>query len=282
MFIAEISSNHDKDLHRCLAFVKSAKQAGFDAIKFQAFKINQLFAPEILSKSKMHSDREAWEFPLEFLPEITTACRNAGLQLGMTPFYLDAIEACAPYVDFFKIASYELTWPDLIAGCAATGKPLILSSGMASMDEVQAGIAVAKSAGAAQVEVLHCVSSYPADGGLLNLSAIETMREKLEVPIGWSDHSHLKEAIVAAVLRWGAKTVEMHFDIDGKGAEFGPGHCWLPDEAADAISMCKIALSMDGDGEKKPSSAELDERMWRADPSDGLRPFIAIRETFKT
>ena len=150
------------------------------------------------------------------------------------------------------------------------------------MDEIEAGIAVAKSAGADQVEALHCVSSYPAEGDLLNLSAIETMRKKLGVPIGWSDHSHLKEAIVAAVLRWGARTVEMHFDIDGKGAEFGPGHCWLPEEAADVISMCKIALSMDGDGEKKPSLAELDERMWRADPSDGLRPFKDIRDTFNS
>lgn len=280
MFIAEISSNHERDLDRCLAFVKSAKEVGFDAIKFQAFLVNQLFAPEILSKSKMHSDRKAWEFPLEFLPEISAACREVGLQLGMTPFYLDAVEICKPYVDFFKIASYELTWPDLIARCAATKKPLILSSGMATMDEVEAGVGVAISAGAEQIEVLHCVSSYPAEGDLLNLSAIKTMREKLGVPIGWSDHSHLKEAIVAAVLRWGAQTVEMHFDIDGKGAEFSPGHCWLPNEAAEAISVCKTAFLMDGDGEKKPSTAELDERMWRADPSDGLRPFKGIRDGF--
>lgn len=280
MFIAEISSNHDRDLDRCLASVTAAAEAGFDAIKFQAFKINQLFAPEILAKSKDHSNRADWEFPLEFLPAIGSACREAGVQLGMTPFYLDAVEACLPHVDFFKIASYELTWPALIEACAATGKPLILSSGMATMEEVKKGVEIAQKAGAQDLQVLHCVSSYPAAGDTLNLSAIKTMRDSLGIQVGWSDHSHLREAVAAAVLRWGAATVEMHFDIDGSGAEFGPGHCWLPDDAGDVIRLCKAAMGMGGDGKKMPSEDETDERLWRADPEDGLRPFKQIRDSF--
>lgn len=278
MFIAEVSSNHNNSLERCIRFVEEAADVGFDAVKFQAFKIDELFAPEVVATSKAISDRKAWEFPLEFLPEIKTACERCGIQLGITPFYLDAVESCDRFVDFFKIASYELLWLPLIRKAAGTGKPLIISSGMATLSEVQAAISSAKHAGAVDVEVLHCVSNYPAPPESVNLSAIKTLRDELSVPVGWSDHTNTPEAVIAAVLRWGAKTVEMHFDLDGTGEEFGPGHCWLPDKAESVIKICKHSMQMDGSGVKAPAETELNEREWRADPVDGLRPLATNRE----
>lgn len=280
MFIAEISSNHNQSLERCLDFVKSASQSGFDAVKFQAFKIEELFAPEILSKSATHRNRKEWEFPLEYLARIKEECDKFNIKLGMTPFYIDAVSLCDPYVDFFKVASYELTWLDLIKSVAATGKPVIMSTGMATVEEVEAAVNAANSAGVFELEILHCVSNYPAAIESLNLSAIKTLRDRFRVDVGWSDHTNSDYAVLASVLKWGAKTVEMHIDLDGDGEEFGPGHCWLPQDASRVINICRQAQRASGDGIKLPSQSEMEEREWRADPLDGLRPFRRLRSTY--
>ena len=112
-FIAEVSSNHSQDIDRCIKLVEAAKNSGFDAIKFQAFKVEELFSEEILIKSPEHLARKKWEFPLEFLPKIRDKCDEVGIHLGITPFYLDAVDECLPFLDFFKIASYEILWNEL-------------------------------------------------------------------------------------------------------------------------------------------------------------------------
>ena len=118
-FIAEVSSNHAQDLGRSLAFVDCAAECGFDAVKFQLFRVAQLFAPEILAKSPQHSKRVAWELPLEHLEPIARRCREKGVDFSCTPFYLEAVEELEPHVAFYKIASYELLWTDLLKACAA-------------------------------------------------------------------------------------------------------------------------------------------------------------------
>ena len=125
-FVAEVSSNHNRDLYRCLSFVEKSAGIGCSAVKFQLFKIDQLFAPEVLQTSVEHRRRKDWELPVEFLPELTKACRKANIQLACTPFYLKAVEEVFPYVDFYKIASYELLWNDLLIECAKTVKPVVL------------------------------------------------------------------------------------------------------------------------------------------------------------
>lgn len=276
-FIAEVSSNHDRSLDRCLEFVRVAAASGFDAVKFQAFKLSELFSPEVLAYSEEHRNRSDWELPLEFFPEIRRCCDERGIALGVTPFYLDAVGLTEPYVDFFKIASYELLWLDLVRAASLTGKPLVLSTGMADLQEVHDAVEAASDSGCETLSVLHCVSAYPAPANSINLSAIQTMRKNLNVRIGWSDHTNNEDVILAATQRWRASIVEMHIDLDGLGAEFGPGHCWMPDRAGDIISKVRLLESMDGDGKKQASHRELDERSWRADPDDGLRPLKKIR-----
>src|ERR1700740_1070570 len=92
MFIAEASSNHDRDLARALAFVDAAADAGCDAVKFQLFKIDRMFAPEILSKSAKHRARREWEWPLSHLAPLAERCVARGIQFSCTPFYLEAVE----------------------------------------------------------------------------------------------------------------------------------------------------------------------------------------------
>jgi sialic acid synthase SpsE len=281
LFIAEASSNHAQDLDRALAFVDAAADAGCDAVKFQLFKIDRMFAPEILAQSAKHRARRDWELPHAHLEPLAARCALRDIQFSCTPFYLDAVEELKPFVDFYKIASYELLVTPLLEACARTGKPIVLSTGMATMDEIKAAAATLHSAGTKDVTLLHCVSAYPTPAGEANLAAIAAIRDATGMPVGWSDHTRRPAVIERAVHHWNAAAVEFHLDLDGKGAEYAAGHCWLPDEIAPVIARIRESLVADGDGFKGPQPSELDDREWRADPSDGMRPLRAVRASWK-
>ena len=278
-FIAEISSNHNQDLARALALVDAAADSGFDAVKFQLFEIDKLFAPEILEASADHRARKNWELPREFVPPLAERARSLGLEFSCTPFDLDALAFIDGYVDFIKIASYELLWLDLIKAAGATGKPVIISTGMATLDEVQEAVVVLRESGCHDITVLHCVSEYPAKIENCNLAAIETLREVFGEKVGWSDHSSEEAVIFAAALQWRSNAIEVHFDLDGNGDEFGPGHCWLPSGVEALIRTIRSAQTASGLPNKGPVLGEVPERDWRADPNDGLRPLRQIRSS---
>lgn len=280
MFIAEVSSNHARDLARCLQFVDASADIGCAAVKFQLFRVDQLFAPEILAKSETHRQRKAWELPFEFIPQIAQRCREKGILFCCTPFDLEAVAQLQAHVDILKIASYELLWDDLLAACARTGKPIILSTGMATLDEIQAAVTTLRQNNAAGITLLHCTSAYPTPWQEANLAAIETIRQATGCDVGWSDHTVQPGVIHRAIHRWKAPVVEFHLDLDGKGEEFSAGHCWLPAQIGEVITQVKRALESDGNGEKAPTPSELPDREWRADPSDGLRPMKATRSQF--
>lgn len=280
-FIAEISSNHHRDLHRSFKFIDAASQAGCSAVKFQLFKIEQLFSPEILARSEKHRKRKEWELPLEFVPKLAQHCRKVGIEFSCTPFYLDAVAELEPYIDFYKIASYELLWDDLLAACAKTGKPIILSTGMALMEEIQHAVEVLRNNGCASPTLLHCTSAYPTPYAEANLAAIETIRQATGCEVGWSDHTVEPAVIHRAIHHWGAKVIEFHLDLDGKGEEYGAGHCWLPEQIGKVINDVNKGFIADGNGVKEPVPSELPDRLWRADPSDGLRPLKELRAEWK-
>ena len=277
-FIAEVSSNHSRDLTRSLEFIDAAADIGCDSVKFQLFKVKELFAPEILAKSETLRNRENWELPLDFLPALSERCKTKNIQFSCTPFYLDAVEELKPYVDFYKVASYELLWDDLLIKCALTRKPVIISTGMATLDEIVHAVEVLKNNDCSPI-VLHCTSAYPSPYKEANLAAIETISKVTGCEVGWSDHTVNPGVINRAIHKWGAKVIEFHLDLDGKGEEFDAGHCWLPNEMKPLIKEVKQAFEADGNGEKNPSSSELPDREWRADPFDGLRPIKSVRKT---
>jgi N-acetylneuraminate synthase len=281
VFIAEASSNHDRDLSRALAFVDAAADAGCDAVKFQLFRIDRMFAPEILSRSEKHRARREWELPLSHLAPLGERCLGRGIQFSCTPFYLEAVEELRPFVSFYKIASYELLVTPLLEACAATGKPVVLSTGMATMDEIADAATTLKRAGAVDITLLHCVSAYPTPAAEANLSAIAAIRDATGCKTGWSDHTRRPAVIERAVHRWGASTVEFHLDLEGAGAEYASGHCWLPREIAPVIARIRESLVADGAGFKAPQPSERADREWRADPGDGMRPLRHVRAVWE-
>ena len=203
------------------------------------------------------------------------------IEFSCTPFYLEAVPELKPYIDFYKVASYELLWDELLAACARTGKPVILSTGMANMDEILHATSVLKNNGCPSLTLLHCTSAYPTPYTDANLAAIETIRQATGCEAGWSDHTVEPGVIHRAIHRWGARVIEFHLDLEGKGEEFAAGHCWLPDQIGAVIRDVEKGFVADGNGIKEPVPSELPDRLWRADPSDGLRPLKSMRSSFK-
>lgn len=279
-FIAEVSSNHHRDIDRCMTFIRSAAGSGCDAVKFQLFKIDELFAGEILTKSKKHQQRKDWELPLSFLPKLKQCCSEYGIEFSCTPFYLKAVDELLPYVDFYKVASYELLWDDLLIACAKTGKPIVLSTGMATIEEVDHAVNVLRANDCIELTLLHCVSAYPTPANECNLAVIDTFRQRYNCKVGWSDHSVSPPVLLRAASRWRADTIEFHLDLDGQGEEYASGHCWLPEQIRQVIQDTKTLKLADGDGIKHIAKSEKADRSWRADPSDGLRPLRSVRVNF--
>lgn len=288
-FIAEISSNHNRDLERAKRMIDRAAEINCDGVKFQLFQIDKLFAPEILSKSVAHRRRKEWELPLDFIPELSNYAHQKDLLFSCTPFYLKGVNELSPYVDFFKIASYELLWKELFVKISETGKPLTFATGMATMDEIVSIIKVLNEGKSKEITILHCSSAYPTPVVEANLRAIDSIYNEvqslntdLRITMGWSDHTVSPAVIYRAVHKFNVSMVEFHLDLDGNGEEYQAGHCWLPDEIGSVIQNIHEGQSADGDGIKVPMKAELPDRLWRADPDDGLRPFKQVRKSFKS
>jgi sialic acid synthase SpsE len=279
-FIAEVSSNHNNDLERSLLFIEEAAKSKCDAVKFQLFQIDKLFSKEILENSEKHRKRKEWELPLNFIPILSKKCKELNIEFSCTPFYLEAVDELYEYVDFYKIASYELLWDDLLIKCAKTKKKVIISTGMANIDEIKHAVNILKNNGCYNPIILHCTSAYPTPFYDANLAAIETIRLATECEIGWSDHTVETSVINRAINKWGASVIEFHLDIDGNGEEFKAGHCWLPNQISELIQNVKKGFESDGIGIKEPTNSEISDRMWRADPTDGLRPLKSIRKNW--
>jgi N-acetylneuraminate synthase len=280
-FISEVSSNHSQSIDRSLKFIDQSAAVGCDAVKFQLFKTEMLFSKEVFESNPETMKRKKWELPIEFLPALSQRCKEKGIQFSCTPFYIDAVDELDQYVDFFKIASYELLWDDLIMACVKTGKPLILSTGMATMDEIRHAVEIANKSGCKNLTLLHCTSAYPTPYKEANLAAIGTLKNEFGCKVGWSDHTVDSGVINRAINRWGAEVVEFHMDLEGAGEEFEAGHCWLPKSIGHVIKQVRHGLIADGEGIKNPSVSELPDRNWRTDPSDGLRPMKSIRDTLE-
>jgi sialic acid synthase SpsE len=278
-FIAELGSNHNRDPERALELVDACARAGARAVKVQLFRIGDLFAPEALAALPQLRARSAWELPPELLAPLAGRCREHGMAFGVTPFAPWAVAAAAAHADFLKVASYELLWHDLLRACAATGLPLVLSTGMATDAEVDAAVAAVPGA---ELTLLHCVSAYPVPAAECNLAAIAALRRRHGVPAGWSDHSRDPRVVERAVRRWGASDVELHVDAEGGDGNEAGAHNWTPGALAALIAACvgpplDDADPADGDGVKRAAAAEAHDVPWRADPADGLRPLLSER-----
>lgn len=266
--IAEAGVNHNQRLNLALKLVDIASDCGADAVKFQTFKAEDVVTAEGLMASyqrknigKQMSQREmlkGLELPEEFYRPIMERCDKRNILFMSTPHggkpSVDFLEALG--VLAYKIGSGDLTNYILLDKVARTGKTLILSSGMASIDEVKDAIQFVRLRGNSQIAALHCTTNYPCPPGEVNLLAMKTMMDELDVPTGYSDHTKGSQvAIMAATL--GMAIYECHFTIDRTLP--GPDHIASaePDELREKIEAIRKVPVILGKREKMPNPGEL-------------------------
>ncbi len=254
--IAEAGSNHNGDINQAKKLVDIAVEAGVDAVKFQTFTGDKLFA-------KSHPANEIvkkYEFKLEWHREIKEYCDNKGIMFITTPFQKDAVDLLEELgVEAYKVASGDMNYYSLLDYISSTGKPVILATGMAYMDEVKEAVNRIKQGKTQEIAVLHCISNYPPKDEDINLNVLKTMNEELDIPIGFSDHSMGITVPVAAVAM-GAKIIEKHFTIS-RGLE-GMDHFYAlePQELKQMVDEIRKVEKAIGNGAKAPVKAEYAER----------------------
>ncbi len=203
--IAEIGLNHGGSLDRALAMVDAAAAAGVSAVKLQT-----VIAAELAAPSPLCDFFAAFELDEAAHHAIAVRARAHGLALLSTPLSEPAVDMLERVgVDAYKIASGDLTWTQLIERCGRTGKPVIISTGGAALDEIGRALGAAEESGATNVALLHCVSAYPVPPGSENLRAIATLANRFPVPVGLSDHGSDTFAVAMAVTL-GASIYERH------------------------------------------------------------------------
>ncbi|MGE0591236.1 MAG: N-acetylneuraminate synthase family protein [Vicinamibacterales bacterium] len=217
--IAEIGLNHGGSVDRALALVDAAADAGASAVKLQTLTAETLVAPSCpapahVTATSLQAFFATFELDDAAHRRIVARARARGLAVLSTPFSEEAVDRLEPLgLDAYKIASGDLTWDGLIRRAARTGRPLVLSTGMSTLDEVRRAVSVARDAGCAQLAVLHCVSAYPTPAASRNLRAIQTLATALDVPVGLSDHAQGVVSAIAAVAL-GAHLYERHLVLD--------------------------------------------------------------------
>ncbi len=223
--IAEMSANHGKSLENALELVKKAYEAGADCLKIQTYTADSMtidcdndyfkIKGGLWDGYNLYDLYEEALTPYEWQARIKEECEKYGMDFLSTPFDKDAVDFLENIgIEAYKIASFELVDIPLIEYAASKGKPMIISTGMGSLEEIQDALDACKRAGNDQVVLLKCCSEYPANWADMHLKNIPDMKERFNVPIGLSDHSEGSlSAIVAVTL--GACVVEKHLKLDG-------------------------------------------------------------------
>jgi sialic acid synthase SpsE len=266
--IAEAGSNHNGRLDEAKALIRIAAEAGADAVKFQTFRADKLYARNAGRSDYLQLDQPifdiiaAMEMPYEWLPLLADEAKRHGVMFLSTPFDEESVDVLEPYVPAYKIASYEMTHLPLVRSIAKKGKPLIMSTGTANLDEVRETVEAVREAGNEQLIVLQCTASYPAPLASLNLRAMTTMRNELDVLVGLSDHSREPLIGPVAAVAIGACVIEKHFTFNNEMP--GPDHRFAiePHELRAmirSIRECEAAL---GTGEKRVSDVEQELRQF--------------------
>ena len=270
LIIAEAGVNHNGSLDMAKKLVVAAKECGADIVKFQTAKLDSL-----VSKSAHMADYQKKNIGVEEsqkdmlsklllsfeeFVELAKYCKEVGIQFLSTPFDIESIRFLNNMQDIWKVPSGEITNYPYLVEIGKTKKKVILSTGMADMDEIQAAIDVLKENGTEEITVLHCTTEYPAPIKDVNLNVMHTLRDAFGCPVGYSDHTQGIEVDLAAVAL-GATVIEKHFTLDRSLP--GPDHkaSLEPSELkamVDGIRKIELAL---GNSEKRPSEVELKNRL---------------------
>lgn len=265
--IAEAGVNHNGSLDLALQLIEAAKESGADAVKFQTFKADSLAtasahkaAYQERTTGKAESQFEMLkrlELGIEAHRKLIEHCQRIGIQFLSSPFDIESADLLETMeLPLYKIPSGEITNVPYVRHIAGKGKPVILSTGMCTLGEVEEAIKILRDSGAADITLLHCVTEYPAPFNEINLRAMQTMRMAFGLPVGYSDHTPgIEISIAAAAL--GAVVIEKHFTLDRDLP--GPDHAASlePTELRQLVNAIRHVEAALGSGIKTPAKCEI-------------------------
>jgi len=264
--IAEAGVNHNGELEKALQLVEIAHTAGADAVKFQLFNAKEQVSKELNNapyqrkgsgEKSMLDMAKSYDLPWEKHKILVDHCNKVGIRYISSCFDKHAVDFLLNDLatDCIKVGSGELTNYPLLRYMSRTGTPIILSTGMSTIDDVRGAVKCIHTSGTSPLILLHCISNYPALEENINLNAMKTLEREFDVVVGYSDHTEGDTAAIAAVAL-GAKVIEKHFTIDKTLP--GPDHSMSlePEELKKFVKAVRITEEMLGDGVKKPTEEE--------------------------
>ncbi len=274
LIIAEAGVNHNGDLDKALALIDAAGDAGADYVKFQTFKTEKLVHRDAKKaayqientkeKSAQFEMLKKLEIPEDWYPKLMSRAEEKNIRFLSTGFDEESIDFLNELgCDFFKVPSGELTNKPYLEYIAQKGKPMILSTGMATLDDIENALMTLKNCGVSDqsISVLHCTTQYPTPMEDVNLKAMLAIRNAFNLDVGYSDHTLGIEIPIAAVAL-GATVIEKHFTLDR--ALQGPDHAasLIPSELKAMISGIRnVEKAINGSGTKEPTPSELENRI---------------------
>ena len=265
--IAEIGANHNRSLNLAKEMIDAAVEAQADAVKFQIYSAETLYS----QKTPRHSNykKNLWELikeietPRDWLSELKSYCLKKDIIFFATPFDYQAVDELDELSDLFKVASFEIVDLQLIDYIARKGKPIIISTGLANMEEIEDAYVTCLKAQNPNIAFLQCASIYPAPARIMNLKAMKTMSKGFDVITGLSDHTQGIHISVAAAAM-GARIIEKHYTLDRKME--GPDHPFAiePEELKELVRQIRDVESAFGDGLKLGPSDDEKEYYQKA------------------
>lgn len=272
--VAEMSANHRQDLSEAVRILSAAGDCGADAVKLQTYRPETITIDCDNEYFRIHGTPwggktlyalyEEAATPWEWYPKLREAAEAVGLHLFSTPFDDAAVdfleEMGAPA---YKVASFELVDLALLRRIAATGKPVILSTGMATLDEISEAVEALRGAGGRQIALLKCTSAYPAPAEEMNLLGIRRLEERFHVPVGLSDHTLDPRVVPSAAVALGACIVEKHMTLSRVAGGPDAAFSLEPHEFRQMVHAVRTVERALGSGSLEPSAREAENRVFR-------------------
>ena len=231
--IAEIGANFDKDINKAKRLIDAAKECGADCAKFQTFSTPKIVSEGGFSRMKLEGVHGSWgrtvsevfkdaEFPREWHKEISDYCKKVGIDFSTSPYDFEAVDLCMELdIPFIKMGSGDITWLDMLAYIAKTGKPLMLATGDATMAEIDEAVRTIEATGNNQLVLMQCITNYPSKIDSANVNVLKTYQSAFDILTGYSDHAPGPVVALASVVLGGC-VIEKHFTLNK--ADKGPDH----------------------------------------------------------
>jgi N,N'-diacetyllegionaminate synthase len=269
--IAEVGSNHNGDMNLCRDLIDAAALAGAHAVKFQSWTDRSLIAEEEYARNTEYSDKKrhfgslremvtAYQLTASQHHEAHDHCRKRGIAFCSTPFSLEEVDLLEDLsVPFFKIASMDIVHLPLLRYVARKQRPVLVSTGMATLAEIERAVDAIRAEGNENIVLLHCISIYPPEYETIHLRNMATLQAAFDVPVGFSDHT-LGTAIPLAAVALGACVIEKHFTLDQNMAGWDHAISADPEQMRTIVVEGRNVFQALGENGRNISAAEIEKR----------------------